>query len=239
MVMNHTQKIRGEVRSVNTPIVREQSSRTSTEGRTSTGSLIPGADLHARRIAREAGRWLAFARERSRMSDATLVAKALDATAFSAGHGTHSLALPSKLGGTSRHQRALWGIVRERRSPWCPLDLHDEGGLLIVSMPGSDVLGEVQRKHAPWLRPLVPFGARVYLARVTGHEREGYRLGLNVAFGHVGAALDRLLHALGEGGSSGDGAAAYPAGGDSAPTPSVPVLGRGSDADGTDGPSAA
>jgi hypothetical protein len=202
MVMNNTDKMRGAVCPVNTPVVRDPDDRPPSAAR------IPSADLHARRLAREAERWIAFARERARMRDDALVRKALEATAFSARHGTLSLAVPSKLAGTGQHQRALWALVREGRSRWCPLDLHDEGGRLLVSMPGGEALGEVQGKHYAWLRPLVRFGARAYLARVTGHERAGYTLGLNVAFGHVGAALDKLLVALGEAGPSGDGAAA-------------------------------
>ena len=71
-------------------------------------------------------------------------------------------------------------------------------------------LGLVQSKHCPWVRPLVPFGLTVYLARVTGTEgtHRGYRLGCNVAFGHVGEALRRL--ADGARGTGGDGAPTAP-----------------------------
>lgn len=217
--MSNTPKIWGEFRSVNTPIVREFGDRTPTCAR------IPAADLHAKRLAREAERWLAFARERTLMRDDVLTRKALDATAFSARHSTLSLAVPSKLAGTGKHQEALWAVVREGRSRWVPLDLHDDGARLLVSMPGGDTLGEVQAKHVPWLRPLVAFSAGPYLARVTGHAQRGYTLGCNVAFGHVGAALDRLRVALGEAGPSGDGAAAYPPGGDGARSPAAPALG--------------
>jgi hypothetical protein len=195
--MSYILNLGAEVRPVNTPVVRDR------DDRTPSGACIPSADLHARRHAREAERWIAFARERTRMQDATLVRKALDACTFSAHHHTQSLAVPSKLSGTGQHQRALWAVVREGRSRWCPLDLHVEGGRLLVSMPGGGTLGEVQAKHTPWLTPLTRFGVRVYLGWVTGHEREGYRLGCNVVFGHVGAALERLRHALG---GSGDGA---------------------------------
>ena len=70
------------------------------------------------------------------------------------------------------------------------------------------MLGRVQPKHLGWVRPLVPFGLTVHLARVTGTDASvqgrGYRLGCNVAFGHVGEALGRLAEMLA--GPGGDGA---------------------------------
>src|SRR5690606_12621685 len=155
---------------------------------------IPSADLHARRIAREAERWIAFATERTRMRPATVLRKGLDACAFSVQHRASSLAVPSKLGGTREHQRALWTLARDQVPSWAELAAEEEpaGGLVVTYE--MERLGEVQPKHVPWLRPLVPFGVRLYLARVTGHEREGYWLGCNVVFGHVGAALAALNH---------------------------------------------
>lgn len=192
--MSTIHEIRGEVRPVHiptSPVVREG------EDRNAAGPTIPAADLHARRIAREAEGWFRLADERGRMRPDAVLAKALDATAFSVRHRTHSLAVPSKLQGTAACQGALWRLVRERVPFGAPLDVVEDGVALVVSTDGER-LGLVQPKHAPWLRPLVPFGAAVYLGRVTGHEREKYSLGLNVVFGGVGAALDRLRHALGE-----------------------------------------
>ena len=177
--------------------------------RTQAGTHIPAADVHARRIAREAERWLTFATERTRMKPGTLTQKALGACAFSVHKRASSLAVPSKLTGTSRHQRRLRALVNTPEARWAPLDLDAvEDGLLVRHDRAP--LGLVQSKHCPWVRPLVPFGLTVYLARVTGTEgtRRGYRLGCNVAFGHVGEALRRLADAAH--GTSGDGAPTVP-----------------------------
>ena len=170
---------------------------------THAGTRVPRADLRARQIARQAGRWRAHAGELSRMRPETLDAKALGACAFSVHHGAASFAVPSKLVGTPRHQPALRALAD---AGWVVLDLDARGDLLVVSH-GGRVLGRVQPKHVAWVRPLVAFGLRVYLARVTGGAetgapRAGYRLGCNVAFGHVGAALAGLAGAA----NRGDGA---------------------------------
>ena len=182
---------------------------------TDSGMRIPAAEIRAREIAEQAGRWLAFATERTRMKPHTLTAKALQSTAFSVHRRTSSFAVPSKLAGTSKHQRVLWALVRDPAEPWAllHLDASDEG--LMASYDG-EALGLVQAKHLGWVRPLAPFGLTVHLARVTGSDYDGYTLGVNVVFGHVGAALDCLLDALGQSGN---------AGGDGAP--SGPVLAPG------------
>lgn len=172
---------------------------------TESGGRISPADVYARRIAREADRWRRFAARRTRMRPDTLARKALDATAFTVGKRASSFAVPSKLTGTAHHQRTLWSMVSDRSLVWAPLDLVDTGDGLAVHHDGEPI-GEVQPKHLGWLRPLVPFGAKAYLTRITGHEYEGYTLGVNCTYGHVGAALDRLLVALGDDSPSGDGA---------------------------------
>jgi len=140
------------------------------------------------------------------MRPGTLDAKALDACAFSVHHGASSLAVPSKLVGTSRHQPALRSLALDPNTSWLALDLDSRGDHLVVSH-GRRPLGCVQPKHLGWVRPLVPFGLTVHLVRVTGTDasgqRSGYRLGCNVAFGHVGTALNRLAEALA--GPGGDG----------------------------------
>lgn len=164
---------------------------------TATGTAVPADEAHARALAQQAGRWAAFALDRSRMNERTITAKTLEALAYSVLRGARSFALPSKLVGTRDHQRRLWAMVREHASPWSPLGLDPASTDGLVVTFDGDPIGEVQAKHVPWLRPLLPFGAQVYLSRVTGSEREGYRLGCNVVFGHVGQALDALLDALG------------------------------------------
>ena len=185
---------------------------TTTDVWTSAGTRIPAAELRARRVAGEAGRWRAFAAERTQMRPDTLDAKALGACAFSVHHRASSLAVPSKLVGTSRHQPALRALSQAPNTSWPALDLDARGDHLVVSA-GGRVLGRIQPKHLGWVRPLVPFGLTVHLARVTGADAagqgRGYRLGCNVAFGHVGTALDRLAETLagpGGDGASGDGA---------------------------------
>ena len=179
---------------------------TTTDVCTSAGTRIPAAELRARRVAREAGRWRTFAAERTRMQPGTLDSKALGACAFSVHHGASSLAVPSKLVGTLRHQPLLRSLSQAPNTSWLALDLGARGDHLVVSHDGR-VLGRVQPKHLGWVRPLVPFGLTVHLARVTGTDaggpRSGYRLGCNVAFGHVGTALDRLAETLA--GPGGDG----------------------------------
>ncbi len=175
--------------------------------RSQHGTHTPPDEARAAEVAAQAGRWLAFATERTRMCPETLLAKALTSATFSTLHRASSLAVPSKLAGTSKHQRALWALVRDPAEPWAPLAL-DVSADGITAALDDEALGEIQSKHAGWVRPLVPFGLTVHLARVTGSETEGYRLGCNVVLGHVGEALDRLLDALGEtGGPTGDGAA--------------------------------
>ena len=150
----------------------------------------------------------------------TIVRKALDATAFTVAKKASSFAVPSKLSGVSDHQVQLWAMVKASVAPWSMLDLDASSEGMAVLYDGEKI-GEVQGKHVGWVRPLVPFGLRVYLARVTGHEREGYRLGCNVVFGHVGSALNGLLDALGETGPRGDGSSSDGATRSTLPTASV------------------
>lgn len=182
-------------------VVRGGDVHTATGVRTSAGTLIPEADVRSRQIARQAGLWRAFAAERSRMRPETLDTKALDACAFSVHHGASSFAVPSKLVGTSRHQPHLRSLSEDPAALWLALDLDARGDHLVASV-GGRVLGRVQPKHLGWVRPLVPSGLRLYLSRVTGRGEGRYRLGCNVAFGHVGEALHRLADAAG----GGDGA---------------------------------
>ena len=193
---------------------------------TESGMRVPAAEVRARAVAEQAGRWLSFATERTRMQPRTLTAKALQSTAFSVQRRASSFAIPSKLTGTSKHQRALWRLVSDPAEPWAALDLGATSDGLTASHDGEP-LGLVQTKHLGWVQPLVPFGLTLHLARVTGHDYEAYTLGANVAFGHVGQALDRLLVALSQAGelggsSGGDGAPSGPvAAATSLPEPQV------------------
>lgn len=192
---------------------RPATPRPSGDVRTPAGTRIPAAEVRVRSVTREAERWLAFAAGLTRMRPRTLTQKALSACAFSVHHGTPSLAVPSKLVGTSRHQGRLREIARVAAAratdaSWDPLDLDARDGRVAVSHDGRP-LGEVQSKHLPWVLPLVPFGLGLRLTRVTGlGAGRRYRLGCNVAFTGVGEALSRMA---GERAApSGDGAAEAP-----------------------------
>ena len=180
---------------------------------TESGMRVPAAEVRAQEVAEQAQRWLAFATERTRMRPHTLLAKALSSVAFSVHHGAASLAVPSKLAGVSEHQRALWALVRDPAEPWAALGTEPTPSGLLVCHNGEP-LGLVQAKHVSWVRPLLACGLTLHLNRVTGHAYDGYTLGVNVAFGHVGTALATLLDVLGR---SGDGA------GDGAPGGLVPA----------------
>ena len=194
-------------------------SRSTEDVLTPAGTRIPAAEVRARRLAREADRWLAFAVGLTRMRPRTLTQKALSACAFSVHHGTRSLAVPSKLVGTSRHQGPLQEIarraaVRGTDAPWDALDLDVWDDRVAVSHDGRP-LGEVQFKHLPWVLPLVPHGLSLRLTRVTGtgrtagdRPRRAVRLGCNVAFTGVGGALARMAGELAT--PNGDGAAETP-----------------------------
>jgi hypothetical protein len=183
---------------------------------TSAGTRIPAAEVRARRVAREAERWLAFAASRTRMRTRTLTRKALSACAFSVHHRTRSLAVPSKLVGTSRHQGLLRGLadLQGGSAPWDVLDLDVQDDRVGV-LRGGRPLGEVQTKHLPWVRPLVPFGLGLRLVRVTGTDRargdhygRALKLGCNVAITGVGEALAGMAGERTA--SGGDGASAVP-----------------------------
>ena len=202
-----------------------------------TGYQLPDADAYTRRLAEEAEAWLRHARERSRMKDGTLIRKALQGLAFTLRHRAHDLAIPSKLMGTSKHQATLWQMVKHNTSLGSPLDIEEvEDGSskrkrprLVVSFDGEE-LGEVQSKHVPWVRPLLPFGAGIRLVRVTGTDSD-YTLGCNVLFGRVGGAVTALNHALGTDvggdGYGGDGASQAPVG--AAPMEARPLPHHGGD----------
>jgi hypothetical protein len=149
----------------------------------------------------------------------TLTAKAFGACAFSVQRRASSLAVPSKLVGTSRHQPRLRACAADPTAQWAALDLDATGDGLLASRDGAP-LGLVQSKHLGWVRPLLPFGLTVHLSRVTGDpNNRRYRLGCNVAFGGVGEALHRLSSGLGE--TGGDGAQ-HPAPSGGAPAGGTP-----------------
>lgn len=214
--MNTTVNNTGEVRPTITPVLHD---------RTATYTSITEPEARSKRIAAEAARWLQFATDRTTTKPAVLTAKALDSACFSVVTGAAGFAVPSKLVGVREHQRRLWQIVRDGYCPWDRLDTDTLTTDGVRVLYGDVLLGEVQSKHLGWMRPLIPFGLTVHLARITGSETEGRTLGVNVVFGHVGTAITALNSALG---ASGDGAATRP------PVFPVPALPR-STGDGASG----
>ena len=189
----------GEVRPVATPVVHD---------RTTTYTSIPESEARARRIAAEAARWLAFATERTTMKSTVLTAKALDSVAFSVAAGASGFAVPTKLVAVREHQSRLWGLVRAGYDRYAELALNTVTTDGVAVTLDDETLGEVQPKHHAWVRPLVPFGLRMYISRITGHETRGHSIGVNVVVGGVGRAIAALAVALGTEAarSSGDGA---------------------------------
>ena len=191
--MNTTINTLGEVCPAGTLSVYERTTRYTT---------IPAS--RTERIAAEAQLWLAYAGARSRMTPDTLTSKAFQSACFSAASNASGFAVPTKLSGVRDHQRKLWTLVREGYGHYDKLGLDTATTDGIAVTYGDAHIGQVQPKHAGWLRPLIPFGVRLYLSRVTGHERAGYTLGVNVVAGHVGEAVTRLLDATRESSVSGD-----------------------------------
>jgi hypothetical protein len=191
--MNTSIITRGDVRPAATPAVHD---------RTATYTSVPEPEARAKRIAAEAARWLQFATDRTTMKPAVLTAKALDSACFSVTARAYGVAVPSKLVGVREHQHHLWQIVRDGYRPWDRLEVDTLTTDGVRVLYGDTPLGELQAKHVPWVRSLLPFGLTVHLGRVTGHEVPGRTLGCNVVLGHVGPALAAYATAAGP---SGDG----------------------------------
>jgi len=165
---------------------------------------------YALRLTREAQLWQQHAAEQSRMREATLASKALDAVAFSLEVKAHTLAIPTKLSGTSQHQDALRQLDELSPLRGHRLALRSTEGDLQVYFQDL-MLGCVQGKHVPWLRPLIPFGATLHLLQVTGRDRDDGFLGVNVAIASVAPAIDRYRRAGADDHAGGDGVAEAPA----------------------------
>lgn len=146
---------------------------------------------HAVHLFTDAGLWLAHALRTARMRPDTVRQKALDALAFSFEFRARSVAIPTKLAGTSRHQDALVQVNEIRPLVGHRLTAEDDGDALVVRFEDL-TLGHVQDKHVPWLRPLLPYGATIHYLCVSGTNRTEGFYGLNVAIANVAVALRRL-----------------------------------------------
>ena len=123
-------------------------------------------------------------------------AKALDALTFTRQAGGRTLAIPSKLDGTSKHQATL-GALRDvqANTRW------QELALIYAPEPADEILavwqgrltGRVRSKHVSWLAPLLDTGfVRCFVLQVTGGTPGREILGCNVAFSGLGQALTAL-----------------------------------------------
>ena len=135
--------------------------------------------------------------------------KVEEAEAFSKGEHGSSLAIPSKLYGTSHVQNALRDLAAARIASgkrWTrtvlsvvPAPENEEGeGVVVLDADSRLALGLIQKKHLAWLLPLIPYGVEVYVSDVTGGPAggEGFKFyGCNVAFVGVADAIRAMNRA--------------------------------------------
>jgi hypothetical protein len=159
----------------------------------------------------------------------------LHSLAFTLRHRCNDFTVPSKAVGTAKpeRQRALWKRVG-RVEFGTPLDVDevaDGKRIQLVLSHEGDELGHVQLKWLPVVRPLLPWGTGIRVVRITGHENEHYRPGLNIFFTNLAnsiAALERALGTdLGGDGHGGDGASQTPT--EAAPIEAKPLSNHGGD----------
>lgn len=172
---------------------------------------LPAAVAAATRAAAldvldQAAAWAAFARARTNQQSATLFQKAIESARFTTEERARAFAVPSKLAGTKAHAEHVAALAAAEPPRFLPLVVTEQAGALVVSFEDAAgclrPLGLVQPKHVGWVAPLLAHGVKLYLLAVTGLDREGATLGVNVAFGHVGPAVLAATAA-----PSGDGAA--------------------------------
>lgn len=171
---------------MSTPTTTRPDSALAEDGR--CGGARPGSQ-HALALIQESRRWANHARASSQLPTIAIHRKSLDALALTLRVFGPTLLVPSKLKGTSAFQGAIELLCRAEPGFGEPLQLTAVSGALKVSAKGM-LIGYVQRKHEPWLRPLVPFGARLRLLQVTGTTPDK-TYGVNVAFSGLGEAITR------------------------------------------------
>ena len=135
-----------------------------------------------------------------RLAPEYVTRKALDAVAFSLGHGLRRLSVPTKLVGVKAHQHAVEALVVYDQLP-----VEDRPRLVVThglqvhalrSDRSLQLVGEVQPKHAAWLAPLLGHGVALHLHQVTGLDRRAQglpvTLGVNVRFTGLDLAFASL-----------------------------------------------
>jgi hypothetical protein len=99
-------------------------------------------DAYAARLAAQAESWYRFASERSQMPEEVGRRKAFDSLAFSLWHRANSLAVPTKLVGTRRYQKALRSLIRSQAGFGLRLKIEERSGQLWALYEGA-VLGRI------------------------------------------------------------------------------------------------
>lgn len=153
--------------------------------------LIPERGRLGRLLA-EAVTWAAFALEHTDQLPPAVYQRAADIVRYNLGAGAGTLLVPSVLEGATSHQGAL-GLLREiMPAAGHPLGVTATGSTLTVSYAGMQ-LGMVATEDEPWLRPLLPFGARCVFLDIAAREEAPDRcLRLACAFTGISSAIHRL-----------------------------------------------
>lgn len=141
----------------------------------------PGLPVRALRLAAEATRWAAYVAALVPCGPFCPHRKALDALAFSLRAGLGVFSIPTKLVGVKSFQEAIRALRDSGAAFGLRLALVERGGRLAVVWGAQHVLGYIQEKHEPWLRPLAGLGVELRLIAVTGREEDGQTLGVNLA----------------------------------------------------------
>jgi len=149
---------------------------------------------YAQALYAQATAWTSFWLSHSAQPPGDLYTKAFDALAFCFLKKPAGFAVPSKLAGVSRTQKALQTLAQAGPSMGLPLEVRIAGNGRLKVFYDDQYLGYIHDKH-DWLRPLLPHGASVYLLQVTGLDAPDKTLGLNVAIGFVAQAIMRLNQA--------------------------------------------
>ncbi len=153
-------------------------------------------DSYENQIASLADRWRRLAVRHSGMRPDEVARAAIDAACFTLRNRCHDLTVPIVLEATSRHQEELVRLCNKSLEFGTRLKTGSEGMQIEVSHR-DDVLGLIPTKHVAWIRPLLPLGADVRLARLTGYDSDSDPLSATVMVTRVGRALAKLEIATG------------------------------------------
>lgn len=173
---------------------------TPTSGAAIANGVSHAATATVANLVRQAQRFARFATSHIDSGSFDPFQKALSAVLFTLSARSRSLAVPSKLAGVRSFQAAIRALAASQAPFGFRLEMRpereDDGGTRIAVYVGGTTgglrpIGFVQAKHAPWVRPLLPCGIDLRLIRVTGTDKEGHTLGVNVAFVGVDEAIRR------------------------------------------------